>query len=137
IQHNGDTAFVYLLKPGSGTPAGGTQTTGAPQSGNENPNSSTSQANNPQGKSGKASGNAGHGPAGGHESNNGPQYHAVMQVVKTGVTDNGNTAVQGIQPGDVVANSSFEKLQSGSTVYLTKANFPSSQEVISSESSAP
>lgn len=60
-----------------------------------------------------------------------------MQVVKTGVTDSGNTAVTGIQPGDMVANSSFEKLQGGSTVFLTKANFPTSQETITSESSAP
>ena len=137
IQHNGDTAFVYLLKPGAGTPPGATQTTGSAQSGNKNPSGSTSQASNRQGASRKEAGNAAEPPAAGGESHNGPEYHAVMQVVKTGVTDNGNTAVQGIQPGDVVANSSFEKLQSGSTVFLTKANFPTSQEVISSESSAP
>jgi membrane fusion protein, multidrug efflux system len=137
IQHNGDTAFVYLLKPGPGTPPGGTQTTGSPQSGSSSPNGSTKQANSRQSGSRKGAGNTSQAAGGSHEDNNGPQYHAVMQVVKTGVTDNGNTAVQGIQPGDMVANSSFEKLQNGATVYLTKANFPTSQEVISSESSAP
>ena len=41
---------------------------------------------------------------------------ATMQTVKPGITDKGNTAVQGINPGDVVANSSFEKLQNGSQI---------------------
>ena len=36
-----------------------------------------------------------------------------MTTVKPGVTDQGMTAVQGIQAGAVVANSSFEKLQNG------------------------
>lgn len=136
VQHNGEIAFVYLIKPGAGTPAGGTQTTGTPQSGNKNPNGSTNQANNAQG-GGRKPGGKGNEASGGQQGNQGPQYHAVMQNVKAGVTDNGNTAVQGIQPGDVVANSSFDKLQNGSTVFLTKANFPSAQSTVSSESSAP
>ncbi len=49
---------------------------------------------------------------------------AVMRTVKTGVSDNGNTAVQGIEAGDVVANSSFEKLQNGSQVTLSKVKLP-------------
>jgi membrane fusion protein, multidrug efflux system len=36
---------------------------------------------------------------------------AHMQTVKPGVTDGGFTQVEGINPGDVVANSSFDKLQ--------------------------
>ena len=36
---------------------------------------------------------------------------AQMRTVKPGVVDAGKTAVEGIQPGDMVINSSFEKLQ--------------------------
>ena len=35
---------------------------------------------------------------------------ATMRTVKSGISDQGNTAVTGIKPGDVVANSSFQKL---------------------------
>ena len=62
IQHNGDTAFVYLIENGK----------------------------------------------------------AKMTTVTTGVTDNGMTAVEGIKAGDVVADSSFEKLQDGSQVTISK-----------------
>ncbi len=41
---------------------------------------------------------------------------AHQQNVKTGVTDNGITVVDGLNPGDVVADSSFEKLQDGAKV---------------------
>jgi multidrug efflux system membrane fusion protein len=44
---------------------------------------------------------------------------ATMQTVKTGVEDSGMTAVEGIQPGDVVATSSFDKLQNNSKVALS------------------
>jgi membrane fusion protein, multidrug efflux system len=45
---------------------------------------------------------------------------ASMQPVKTGVTDSGMTAVEGIQPADVVATSSFERLQDGARVVPAK-----------------
>jgi multidrug efflux system membrane fusion protein len=62
IQHNGDTAFVYVLKD-----------------------------------------NVAH-----------------VTNVKPGVADGTTTAVEGINPGDVVANSSFEKLQPNSKVAIAK-----------------
>jgi membrane fusion protein, multidrug efflux system len=40
--------------------------------------------------------------------------------IKAGVTDSRMTAVQGISPGDVVANSSFEKLQNNVKVVVSK-----------------
>ncbi len=49
---------------------------------------------------------------------------AVIKNVKSGVSDNGNTAVTGIEPGDVVANSSFQKLTSGSPVFESKVTIP-------------
>jgi multidrug efflux system membrane fusion protein len=41
---------------------------------------------------------------------------AHMRSVKPGVTDGGVTQVEGINPGDVVANSSFDKLQDNAAV---------------------
>jgi len=61
IQHNGDKAFVYLLKDGKAT----------------------------------------------------------VLTVTPGISNKGQTAVQGIQPGDIIANSSFEKLQNGTAVSLS------------------
>jgi multidrug efflux system membrane fusion protein len=45
---------------------------------------------------------------------------ASVRNVKTGVSDSGEIAVQGINPGDVVATSSFDKLQAGSKVIISK-----------------
>ncbi len=50
---------------------------------------------------------------------------AHMRSVKTGVTDGGVTQVQGVNPGDVVANSSFDKLQDNSTVVVSSTAPPS------------
>jgi membrane fusion protein, multidrug efflux system len=49
---------------------------------------------------------------------------AVMRTVKSGISDGGNTAVTGIKPGDVVANSSFQKLTNGSPTSLSKVTIP-------------
>jgi membrane fusion protein, multidrug efflux system len=49
---------------------------------------------------------------------------ASMQTVKTGVEDSGITAVEGIQPGDVVATSSFEKLRNNSKVAVSNQPIP-------------
>lgn len=60
---------------------------------------------------------------------------AVMRSVKVGGSDGGETAVQGIVAGDVVANSSFEKLQNGSQISISKIKLPATSET--SSSSAP
>jgi multidrug efflux system membrane fusion protein len=59
--------------------------------------------------------------------------YAHMRSIKAGVTDGGNTAVTGIQAGDVVANSSFDKLQDKSKVVVSSKSIPTS----TSGSSAP
>jgi membrane fusion protein, multidrug efflux system len=46
---------------------------------------------------------------------------AHMRTVKTGVTEGANTQVEGINPGEVVANSSFEKLQDKAQVSVSSA----------------
>jgi multidrug efflux system membrane fusion protein len=45
---------------------------------------------------------------------------ASVRNVKTSVSDSGVIAVEGINPGDVVATSSFEKLQAGSKIIVSK-----------------
>jgi multidrug efflux system membrane fusion protein len=45
---------------------------------------------------------------------------ASVRNVKTGIADGGVTQVEGINPGDVVATSSFDKLQAGSRVVVSK-----------------
>jgi membrane fusion protein, multidrug efflux system len=49
---------------------------------------------------------------------------AQIRNIKPGVADGGTTAVEGISPGDVVANSSFEKLQNNSPVTISKQPQP-------------
>jgi multidrug efflux system membrane fusion protein len=105
IQHNGATAFVYVVKPGPGTQQG------PPEAGTSSPPSAAAPA-----------------------ASRGPQYHVVMTTVKTGVTDNNMTGVQGIQPGDVVADSGFEKLVDGAPVILSKTTLNIQQTTIPGES---
>jgi membrane fusion protein, multidrug efflux system len=49
---------------------------------------------------------------------------AHLHNIKVGVTDNGLTQVEGINPGDVIANSSFDKLQDNSKVTIAADNKP-------------
>jgi multidrug efflux system membrane fusion protein len=44
---------------------------------------------------------------------------AHMRSVKPGVTDGGVTQVDGLNPGDVLANSSFDKLQDNTAVVIS------------------
>jgi multidrug efflux system membrane fusion protein len=43
---------------------------------------------------------------------------ASVRNITTGTSDGGNTAVTGINAGEVVATSSFDKLQAGSKVVI-------------------
>ncbi len=58
---------------------------------------------------------------------------AQIRNIKVGVTDAGQTAVTGINPGDTVATSSFEKLQNGAKVVISKQPPPAA----STESQSP
>lgn len=132
IQHNGDMAYVYLIEKGPGTPAGGSPRSGEPKS--------TATAEHPAAVSGGPARKGGGGSAPSSpadQSESRQPYHVVMRTVKTGATDNGMTAVQGIQPGDVVADSSFEKLLDGSDVTIAKVGLPVMQTSISGESNTP
>jgi membrane fusion protein, multidrug efflux system len=59
---------------------------------------------------------------------------AQIRNIKTGVAEASNTAVTGINPGDVVANSSFDKLQNNSKIVVSNQPLPAST---SPESQAP
>ena len=58
---------------------------------------------------------------------------AQIRNIQTGVADAGQTAVTGINPGDVVATSSFEKLQNNSKIVVSKQPVPAA----TSEGPAP
>jgi multidrug efflux system membrane fusion protein len=45
---------------------------------------------------------------------------ASVRNVTTGVSDSGMTAVEGVNPGEVVATSTFDKLQAGSRISIAK-----------------
>ena len=49
---------------------------------------------------------------------------AHMRVIQPGVTDAGSTEVTGISPGDVLANSSFDKLQDNAKVVVSSKPIP-------------
>jgi len=49
---------------------------------------------------------------------------AQIRNIKPGVADSNQTAVEGINPGDVVANSSFDKLQNNAKMVVSKQPFP-------------
>jgi multidrug efflux system membrane fusion protein len=51
---------------------------------------------------------------------------AHMQSVNPGVTDGGTTAVTGVKDGDILANSSFDKLQDKSQIKVSKEPIPAS-----------
>jgi multidrug efflux system membrane fusion protein len=51
---------------------------------------------------------------------------AHMRTVKAGVTEGNNTSVTGINPGDVVADSSFDKLTDKAKIIVSKQPIPAS-----------
>ena len=61
---------------------------------------------------------------------------AHMHTVKPGVTEGANTQVEGINPGDVVANNGFEKLQDNARVAAAKPGAPGAPAPTSSEPAA-
>jgi multidrug efflux system membrane fusion protein len=135
IQHNGNTDYVYVLKSAStGQPATegqcGTQSSARQQGHGQAGAQAGEQESQPAEKQ----------PTGGQK---GAQQGAAppaackveMTTVKSGSSDEGQTAVQGINPGTVVADSSFEKLQNGSEISISKTKLPGTSD--NSASSAP
>jgi len=120
IQHNGATDFVYLVQ--GLTPTAPGKSTGQSKGGQGNGNGSGQNG-------GQGGGHHGAGATGGSNGNGGggnqPVGKAVMTTVKSGISDSGNTVVTyGLKPGDVVANSSFQKLVDGSPVTQSTVVIP-------------
>jgi len=117
IQHNGATDFVFLIQ--GLTPKAAGNSTGPSKSGQGG-----GQGGGHHGNGGNGGGTGGGGA--GNGGSNQPVGKAVMTTVKTGISDQGNTIVTyGLKPGDVVANSSFQKLIDGSPVTLSTVTIPS------------
>ncbi len=133
IQHNGDTAYVFVIEEGPATPGGP-----SPENGGATAKATATSEKTGAGPAGEetahqvAGSPSGSGASGGKE-----QYHVVMRTVKTGASDNNMTAVQGMKAGETVADSSFEKLLDGSSVSISKVGLPVMQTSISGESNAP
>ena len=101
IQHKGNQAYVFLLKPGPGPKWAGSNGSLTP------------------------------------DVVRAVKYHVIRTDVTTGVTDKGMTGVQGIHPGDLVADTSFQKLVNGSEIYISHVMIPNNQVTINGESSTP
>jgi multidrug efflux system membrane fusion protein len=131
IQHNGDQAFVYVLQeqPPKGKKGQGGKPPASP--GNMASAPGSLSKNGPATGANSARGGNGGAPAGAKI------LYAVMQDVKTGATNNNMTVVEGIKSGQMVADSSFDKLQDGSEVYLSKVAIPETGTTIAGEGNAP
>ncbi len=116
IQHNGSTDFVYVIQ------GAGAQNAGAPGGKGQHGHGQKNAAS-PNGE-----------PQASSQDSEAATARAIMHKVTSGISDKGNTAVTGIEPGTVVANSSFQKLVNNSPVYQSKVALPSTDET---EESAP
>jgi multidrug efflux system membrane fusion protein len=54
---------------------------------------------------------------------------AHQRAVKPGVSEGNNTEVEGVEPGEVVADSSFDKLQDKAKVVVSKEPVPGSRRI--------
>jgi len=126
IQHNGAQDFVYLVQ--GLTPKAPGNSSGQATGGQGGGHHGGGAGSGGGGKS--ASGGTGGKSAGGASgASTQPVGKAVMTTVKSGISDSGNTVVTaGLKPGDVVANSSFQKLIDGSPVTQSTVVIPSTDE---------
>ena len=128
IQHNGPQDFVYLIQglvPNSNPPGGNGGNRGpGGYTGSGGPSAGSGGSGGNRGGAGPGSGGGGAAGNGGQSGRQGPVGKAIIKNVKSGISDGGNTAVTGINPGDVVANSSFQKLVNGSQVTQSTVVIP-------------
>jgi membrane fusion protein, multidrug efflux system len=138
IQHNGTVDFVYLIQgltPNAPGNSAGQSSAGQGASGGQGGGHGGGQGGGHHGSGGGGGGHANGGNSGsgggggGHANgtngeNNQQTGKAIMRNVKSGISDEGNTAVTGLDPGDIVANSSFQKLVNGSPVVQSSVVIP-------------
>jgi membrane fusion protein, multidrug efflux system len=119
IQHNGSTDFVYLIQ--GLTPNSSTGQSKGSQGGGHHGGGASGGSS---GGNGGSHGGSGSGAAGGSGGGSGKTGKAVMKNVTSGISDAGNTAITGLNAGDIVANSSFQKLVNGSQVTQSSVTIP-------------
>jgi membrane fusion protein, multidrug efflux system len=121
IQHNGSEDFVYVLANAK---------TGQPVS-------DVSACSTGSGSGGQGSGSSGSGANSSAQHSGSkqpsapppPPCKAVMVAVTSGHSESGNTIVtKGLQEGEVLADSSFEKLIDGSPITISKVKLPTSSD---------
>ncbi len=112
IQRNGQQAFVYRITKDTAPPSA------APDE----------AAKMGAAKGAKAGGAGNSPPADGASRDAGPAMIATMVNVKVGNVDGMMTAVEGVNEGDQIADSSFEKLQNHAKVRVVKQKLGSSDE---------
>jgi membrane fusion protein, multidrug efflux system len=137
IQHNGSEDFVYVLVDAkTGQPVSDEKSCMTGSGGGQSGGSGAGSGAGGQGSGGKGSG--GHGGGGGAQPNAGPPppCKVLMRSVKSGHSESGNTIVtEGLQAGEVIADSSFEKLIDGAPITISKIKLPSTSDT--SVSAAP
>jgi multidrug efflux system membrane fusion protein len=131
IQHNGSEDFVYVLanaKTGQPVTDVSVCSTGSGSGGMGSGGGS--------GSGGHSGGKQGGGQGAGGQQSSGPPppCKVVMTDVTSGHSENGNTIVtKGLQQGEVVADSSFEKLIDGAPITISKVKLPATSETSASE----
>ena len=124
IQHNGQLSFVYVLS--NTPPANKTNAKGGDKKSQGESNGPEPGHAQPPAPGAKKGADKAARPAG-------PTLTAEMRTIKPGPTNGLETAVEGVKGGEVVANSSFDKLQNSSQVILANQQLPGE----TSESNAP
>ena len=130
IQQNGSESFVYVLADAkSGQPV---SDQAACMTGTEGGSGAAAGSGGQGGRGGGRRGGGGAQPSAGPP----PPCKVLMRMVKAGHSENGNTiVVSGLQQGEVVADSSFERLIDGSPITISKIKLPSTSDT--SVSTAP
>ncbi len=120
IQHNGQAAYVYVIQDGP-PPSAGAKGGAKPGDGAGGASGANETSGKTKGGGGsKSAGGAAKGEgAGAAQPASGPQMLAIQRAVTVGVTDGGTSQVTGINPGDVLANSTFDKLQDKQPVIIS------------------
>ncbi len=124
IQHNGTEDFVYLLanaKTGALVTNLSECTSGMASS--SRGGASVSDSDVPHGTGAKS------GAKGAAQPPPAPTCKAVMKAVKSGHSEKGNTiVVSGMDAGQIVADSSFEKLIDGAPITISKIKLPATSD---------
>ena len=126
IQRNGTQSFVYRITKDTSPPK--------PEEGAAGKSGKSASASDAATGGGQGHSGAGSDASGNAAGKDQPGFVATMVNVKVGSADGMMTAVDGLNEGDIVADSSFEKLQNHAKVRVVKQKLGTAD---SEESGAP